>query len=183
MAEPARNLLARKPQLVLFDRGSGYSSPNPDLISARFLHHWHSFDEYVATTLQELNLDGLVSDSSEPERYIVGNETGLTSRFVRNVCDPVAKALSVTDMNGIMFGDIQSVKPRTNFLPDIVIISSPTPHRPTTETNQLVAVGEMKTFWMFSLAKYPARLPVVDLRQMERVFGEYLENIPLGSVA
>lgn len=176
--ESARDLLARKPQSVLFDRGTVDPSvhPEPDLISARFLHHWHSFKEYVATDLSGLNLDGSVSisDSSEPERYTVGNETGLMARFIRNVCDPVVKALSVTTANGIMFGDIQSVKPLTGFLPDLAIIDSPTPDHPTTDTSRLIAVGELKTFWTCTLANYPARLPVEDLRLLERVMGEPL---------
>jgi hypothetical protein len=49
--------------------------------------------------------------SPEREQYLVGNEIGLTARFVRHVCDPVAKALSVTSLQGLIFADIQSVRP------------------------------------------------------------------------
>lgn len=51
-----------------------------------------------------MDLDGQVSliESRNGERYLTGNEPGLTTRFVRNLCDPVSEALSVTHLRQVM---------------------------------------------------------------------------------
>lgn len=71
-----------------------------------------------------MDLNGQVSliESRIGECYLTGNELGLTTRFARNLCDPVSEALSVTNMRDIMFGDIHSVRKTTMEIPDLVMV-------------------------------------------------------------
>jgi hypothetical protein len=65
----------------------------------------------IVVAVAVASVPSVVSDPLVGEQYLVGNEIGLTARFVRHVCDPVAKALSVTSLQGLIFADFQSVRP------------------------------------------------------------------------
>lgn len=57
------------------------------------MSEWHSF---ITDTFQAFQADGITHEvplHDETELYTVGNEIGLSGRFVRNLCDPVIKAL------------------------------------------------------------------------------------------
>lgn len=71
------------------------------------------FYEDILAALEGLDLSDLISltDSLENERFLVGNELGLTSRFDWNVCGAVSKALSVSTQRNICFGDLHCVNP------------------------------------------------------------------------
>jgi hypothetical protein len=79
-------------------RNAGTSNDsNPSIHSDRlaltYMSPWHSFTTDAMQALQEGRLQHMVAFQDETELYTVGNELGLSGRFVRNVCDPVMKAL------------------------------------------------------------------------------------------
>ncbi|ODM22862.1 hypothetical protein SI65_00451 [Aspergillus cristatus] len=111
--EPACDLLARPLPDPLFDNSSWTASNNHNHpVSAEYLHPWTTFKQDIQSTLQSLDLSKPVSktDSSEGEKYLIRNKRGLATRFVHNVCDPVAKALSTTSYQDLVFGDVEGVQ-------------------------------------------------------------------------
>lgn len=121
-----------------------------------------------------MDLNGQVSliESRNGEHYLTGNEPGLTTRFVRNLCDPVSEALSVTHLRQIMFGDIHSVRKTTMEIPDLVMVEVVNPEQPNRETTVLVLFGEMKTWRTFELELFPVSSPAEDLAELERPVGK-----------
>lgn len=77
--EPASVLLARQLPAVHRIRGTVYPSVHRDVVAVRFMHHWSLFREEVLNALSLINLTNMVSgDSSEGDKYVVGNELGLS---------------------------------------------------------------------------------------------------------
>lgn len=95
----------------------------------------------------------LQSIDNGSERFLVGCELGLTTRFVRNICDPVAETLSATRLSNVTFGDIHAVKPAPNCIPDVVLLEASNPRSPT-RAERLLSVGELETFWTLPLEEY-----------------------------
>lgn len=172
--EPARDLLARPLPHILYDGGSESPSIHGKPVSATFFAPWSSFYEDVRGALQSVDLDGPVSliESRNGERYLTANEPGLTARFVRNLCDPVSEALSVTHLRQVMFGDIHSVRKTTEEIPDLVMVKVVDPEQPSRQTTVLVLVGEMKTWWTFELELFPVSSPAEELAELERPVGK-----------
>jgi len=164
--EPARDLLARPLPHILYDGGTKSPSIDSSPVSATFFAPWPSFYEDVRVALQSMDLDGQVSliESRNGERYLTGNEPGLTTRFVRNLCDPVSEALSVTHLRQVMFGDVYSIRKTTMEIPDLVMVKLVNPEQPNRETTILVLVGEMKTWWTLELELFPVSSPAEDLQ-------------------
>lgn len=170
----ARDLLARPLPHILHDRGTESPSVHSTPVSAAFFAPWTSFYEDVRVALQSMDLNGQVSliESRNAERYLTGNELGLTTRFVRNLCDPVSEALSVTHLRQVMFGDIHSIRTTTMEIPDLVMVKLVNPEQPNRETTTLVLVGEMKTWWTFELEQFPVSSPAEELGELERPVGK-----------
>lgn len=174
--EPARDLLARPLPHLLYDGGTESPSIHGSPVSATFFTPWPSFYENVHVALQSMNLDEPVSliESRNGEHYLTGSEPGLTARFVRNLCDPVSEALSVTHLHDIMFGDIHSVRRTTTEIPDLVMVKLVNPEQPNRATTTLVLVGEMKTWWTLELELFPVSSPVEELAELERPVGQVI---------
>ena len=174
--EPAKNLLARPLPHMLHNGGTENPSIHGLPVSAAFFAPWTSFYEDVRVALQSINLSGQVNliESRKGERYLTGNKLGLTARFVRNLCDPVSEALSVTHLHQFMFGDINSVRPATTDIPDLVILKVVDPEHPDSRTSTLEIVGELKTSWTFELEAFPVTVTssIEDLGELERPVGK-----------
>lgn len=172
--EPAHDLLARRLPNLRFDGGTTHPSLHGNPVSATLFHRWASFTTDIQNALEnlDLTLEVTLTDSGEGEQYIVGNELGLTARFVGNVCVPVAKALSVTSRHGLTFGDIQFISPDPAAIPDVVIFDSPTPHSPDGSRKRMVATGKVKTFWTFRLEDFPIGATAEELQGLEVPIGK-----------
>ncbi|KAH1493479.1 hypothetical protein LV164_005532 [Aspergillus fumigatus] len=104
----------------------------------------------MLTLCNTLSLDvnvPVTDDSDMIEHYHVGNELGLTGRFNKYVCDPVAKVLSVTEHAHLTFGDFQAaVHTQCSDVPDVVVLSVP--------RLDVIAVGELKPILDGQLISY-----------------------------
>lgn len=113
----------------------------------------------------------LQSIDNGTERFLVECELGLTTRFVRNVCDPVAEALSATKLSNATFGDIHAVKPAPNCIPDVVLLEVSNPRSPT-RAGRLLSVGEPETFWTLPLEEYPVTSSLFERLNLEHHIGK-----------
>lgn len=142
--ELAKTQLARA--LPPLRRNAGTSNPSIhlDRLALTFMSPWRSFSTEAMQALQEARLDHLVPFHDETELYTVGNELGLSGRFVRNVCDPVMKALQpLPRMASIRFADFQAISTPEEIVSDVclgLIATDPTP-------KNVRVVGELKTPW------------------------------------
>ncbi|PGG96352.1 hypothetical protein AJ79_09625 [Helicocarpus griseus UAMH5409] len=172
--ESASDLLQRELPQVLYIRGTSEASVSPERVSASLMHLWPNFAQQMMAACDSLDLSGQVSltDSSEGELYAVANELGLTGRIQKNLCDPVAKALSVTDFSFIRFGDIQTVE-RSSGLSDIVTLRLRN-ISPTESETSLIAAGELKTFWTLKLGQFPVNSELFYRRNLEPHIGQLI---------
>lgn len=148
-------------------RGTTSPSVSGEAISARFLHEWIGFPRQMLTLCNTLSLDvnvPVTDDSDMNEHYHVGNELGLTGRFNKYVCDPVAKVLSVTEHAHLTFGDFQAaVHTQCSDVPDVVVLSVP--------KLDVIAVGELKPVWTVLLEEYPVNEGPANIVPMQPHFG------------
>lgn len=170
--ESAKDLLARQLPPLNYHRGTTRESVSAEKLAAEYMFPWSDFIAQILTALGSLDLHTHVSltDPAEGEKYVVGNELGLTARIIHNICDPVAKALSVTSLSGLRFCDIQALT-TSDLIPDVVVgilDSSASGQRP-----KMVAVGEVKPFWLVHLDDYPITLPPNRRRPLEHHMGKY----------
>lgn len=154
--ESAGELLARPLPPLRHAGGTLYPSVSSERLHESCMHQWSTFEQEIQSVLDSLDLNHTVSHtvSADGEFYLVGNETGLTGRFVNNICDPVAKVLSRASIPSVVFADIRALSASSSVIPDVGLgVTS----RNDSETTVL-AVGELKTFWTLQLEQ----LSVVD---------------------
>ncbi|KAK9642719.1 hypothetical protein HCH54_008155 [Aspergillus fumigatus] len=165
--ESVRVLVERPVPHLNQSRGTMSPSVSGEAISARFLHEWIGFPRQMLTLCNTLSLDvnvPVTDDSDMNEHYHVGNELGLTGRFNKYVCDPVAKVLSVTEHAHLTFGDFQAaVHTQCSDVPDVVVLSVP--------RLDVIAVGELKPFWTVLLEEYPVNEGPANIVPMQPHFG------------
>lgn len=173
--ESARQLLARILPSLCYIGGTNSASISPERISAAFLHPWITFDQDMSVALQSLDLSANVSLTDDPanERNITGCELGLTTRFFKHVCDVVSKALSVSNLPNIRFGDIQCVGNNGPTSPDVTVYYFRNANSPTQEEALPIAVGELKTWWTFFLELYVVTAGLTTRRNLEHQIGMY----------
>lgn len=150
--ETADDLIRRQLPSLLKANGTTTESSHPGNISAQFFHEWSTFSTEVLSTYNDLDLSALVSltdDRDVSERFAIGCEPGLTTRFAKHLCDAVSRVLStVPGLSHLTFGTYKaSVPTESEKVPDIVLLS--------TEDWRIVLVGEMKTYWTVFLAEHP----------------------------
>lgn len=150
--ETADELIRRQLPSLLKANGTTAESSCPGNISAQFFHEWSTFSAEVLSTYNDLDLSALVSltdDRDVSERFAIGCELGLTTRFAKHLCDAVSKVMSVVPgISHLTFGTYKaSVPTESKKVPDIVLLS--------TENWRIVLVGEMKTYWTVFLAEHP----------------------------
>lgn len=91
--EPAQTQLARPLPPLCLKAGTSNPSIYSDHLALTFMSEWHSFREDALQVFREAGVSHNVPFHDETELYTVGNELGVSGRFVRNLCDPVMKAL------------------------------------------------------------------------------------------
>ncbi|CAG7940607.1 unnamed protein product [Penicillium salamii] len=142
--EPARTQLARATPALSQHGGTTNPSIHSDRLSVAYMSLWSTFQRDAFRVLQEAGISHEVPLNDETELYTVGNELGLTGRFVRNVCDPVIKALElVPGMASTRFADFQAISTAQMTVPDVclgLVATGLDPHN-------VYVVGEMKTPW------------------------------------
>ncbi|CAG8947663.1 unnamed protein product [Penicillium salamii] len=142
--EPAQTQLARATPALSQNGRTSNPSIHSDRLSVAYMSLWSTFQRDAFRVFQEADIAHEVPLSDETELYTVGNELGLTGRFVRNVCDPVIKALElVPGMASIRFADFQAISTPQMTVPDVclgLVATGLDPHN-------VYVVGEMKTPW------------------------------------
>lgn len=178
--ESARDLVSRGLPAIPFETGAFYQSPSPDdRVPSDWIRPWTSFTTDILETLQTLDLSGKVDHiepSEDEQNYVVGNKLGLLAQLIRHVCEPVAKALSVTPLKGILFGDAETANPLFFDGPGITLfgdIPGTEPESWKTTIRPVIAVGKVKTFWTFLLEYARVEGRASDLnRSLEGLIGE-----------
>ncbi|KAF8475055.1 hypothetical protein BDZ91DRAFT_675102, partial [Kalaharituber pfeilii] len=137
--EPASTQLSRPLPRLVQQGTTSYSSVCNIRLSRSCMHLWTNFAEDVCAMLQNLNLTGMVSvnDGLDGEVYYVGNELGLTGRF----------------LNSLRFSDYHAANLEQPVFPDVVIVND------DVDGCNLRAVGEIKTFWTFHLHRITVSSP------------------------
>ncbi|KAJ5533782.1 hypothetical protein N7527_000036 [Penicillium freii] len=145
--EPAQTQLARATPAVSQNGGTLNPSIHSDRLSVAYMSLWSTFQTDACGVFQQAGIAHEVTLNDETELYTVGNELGLTGRFVRNVCDPVIKALElVPGMASIRFADFQAISTPQMTVPDVCLGLVATSLRP----GNVHLVGQMKTPWTIS---------------------------------
>ncbi|KAJ5205976.1 hypothetical protein N7472_002424 [Penicillium cf. griseofulvum] len=101
-----------------------FGTSNPSIHSERvflvYMHQWNSFAQDAFDRFQRTNLTHQVAIHDENKLYKVGNELGLSGMFVRNLYDPVMRALEpLSNMSSMRFADIQAITYAINIVPDV----------------------------------------------------------------
>lgn len=142
--ELAQTQLARAVPSLLRNAGTSNQSIHSDRLALAFMSEWHSFQTDALRCFREARITHEVPIHDETEVYTVGNEIGVSGRFIRNICDPVMKALKPLHvMNEIRFADYQAISIPDDNIPDVclgVVSVNPTP-------DNVSLVGEFKTPW------------------------------------
>ncbi|KAI5811425.1 hypothetical protein DFH27DRAFT_620698 [Peziza echinospora] len=172
MQSASAQLAQPLPRLVQQATSSNASVRNVRLARS-CMHLWPNFLENVKATIQGLNLNGMISvhDRIEGELYYVGNELGLTGRFVENLGVPVTKAYRYGNddpaLNGLRFGDYHAAAHMgTPLFPAVAILKDD--HHGCV----LRCVGEIKTFWTLPLELIPVTAPDLIKVQLENPIGQ-----------
>lgn len=150
--QTASQVLASPLPVIRHAKGTQHASVSNESLHESFMHLWTTFDEEIRSALAPLNLNLQVPhvDFAGGEVYLVGNETGLSGRFINNVCVPVAKVLARSSQPSLVTGDIQAFAITTDIIPDVSIGVAMNNNDRITEVK---VVGEFKTFWNLELAQ------------------------------
>lgn len=142
--ELAQTQLARAVPCLRRNAGTSNPSIHSDRLALAFMSEWSSFTRDALEVFQDAGITHEVPIHDETELYTVGNQLGVTGRFVRNLCDPVMKALEpLPGMASIRFADFQAISTSGDIVPDVclgLIAVDPT-------ADNVYLVGELKTPW------------------------------------
>ncbi|KAJ5146156.1 uncharacterized protein N7515_000720 [Penicillium bovifimosum] len=122
------------------------ASINLHRLALTYMSEWHSFTSDAFQVFREAEIIHEVPLHDETELYTVGNELGVFGRFVRNLCDPVMRALEPSlGTTAIRFADFQAISSYSlqDSVPDVclgLIAADPTP-------DNVHLVAELKTPW------------------------------------
>ncbi|KXG53960.1 uncharacterized protein PGRI_010100 [Penicillium griseofulvum] len=142
--EPANNQLARPLAEIRYTRGTIHVSCGNDRLCLAYMHPWYAFLQDVRFIFHGHNFNHEIPLNDETEPDTVGNELGLTGRFVCNLCDPVIKAITpLLNMAGLTFADIQALAYTEDVIPDVClgIVSS------RANIDNVLMVGGIETPW------------------------------------
>lgn len=150
--QTASQVLASPLPVTRHAKGTLHALVFNEWLHESFMHLWTTFDQEIRSALAPLNLNFQVPyvDFAGGEVYLVGNEIGLSSRFINNVCVPVAKVLARSSQPSLVIGDIQAFAITTEIIPDVCIGVTINNNDRITEVK---VVGEFKTFWTLELAQ------------------------------
>ena len=158
-----------------------YSSQGDERIDIRHLAEWASFERDVLEALAQYTDLGVYivhSNSEEPENYNVGNEIGITSRVIQNLCIPLNRAWEAYRIP-IAIGDYQSAGPAygsSRQYPDLIFAnySSPCP---------IKAAIVLKTPWTLFLERATITSAAPARRGLEIPLGNSVIYIPFVGTA
>ena len=113
---------------------STYTTINPsegdERISLQYLSEWAPFRQEIINALAQYGdqLAGfqVYSNSDEPEKYLVGNEIGVTARLIQNLCIPLNRAWEACGIS-LSISDYQAAGPlfrSAQRYPDLIILGS-----------------------------------------------------------
>lgn len=150
--QTASQVLASPLPAIRHAKGTLHASVSNEWLHESYMHLWTTFDQEIRSALTPLNLNFQVPhvDFAGGEVYLVGDEIGLSGRFINNVCVPVAKAVARSSQPSLVIGDSQAFTVSTENIPDVSI--GVTINNDDHATGVKV-VGEFKTFWTFELAQ------------------------------
>lgn len=150
--QTASQVLESPLPVIRHANGMLHASVSSELLNESYMHLWTTFDQEIRLALAPLNLNFQVPhvDFAGGEAYLVGNKTGLSGRFINNVCVPVVKVLALSSQPSLVIGDIQAFAVTTEIIPDVSIgVTINNDDRMT----EVKVVGEFKTFWTLELAQ------------------------------
>lgn len=180
--ESPRELLARELPPLIKLGGTSSPSVSDETLCATYMHLWTNFETQVLDAVASLNFTDLVSltDVVEGDFYFVGSDLGLTTRFARHVCDPVSKALSVTNVP-LQFGDLQALRPNPAIIPDVTLANFGHGTTPSVGTATLIAAGELRTWWTVDLEHHTVTDPVDVRNYLEPFFWYAIQCVHMRS--
>ncbi|PWY84593.1 hypothetical protein BO94DRAFT_566707 [Aspergillus sclerotioniger CBS 115572] len=167
--EPASQLILRTLPPLQKINGTAYASTSTETVSLRFFREWDNFERDVLQACGAIDLSQHVPlTGDQTENHVIGSELGLTGRFSKHVSDAVTKALSVTHLSGLKFGDYQALPNReADSVPDVVMLTLP--------DADAVAVGKLKTYWTVNLGRYSIRRGYMDLLPLQPHLGQLVQ--------
>lgn len=147
--QAASQILAVPLPVIRHAKGSLHPSVSSEFLHETFMQPWTTFEQDVRLALRGLDLNFEVphNDFAGDEIYLVGNETGLSGRFVNNVCIPVARILTHSSQPHFVIGDIQSFMVTPPIVPDVSVGITIT----SDSITQIKIVGEFKTWWTLEI--------------------------------
>ncbi|KAJ5675023.1 uncharacterized protein N7477_004957 [Penicillium maclennaniae] len=150
--QTASQVLASPLPVIRHVKGTLHASISNEWLHESFMHLWTTFDQEIRSALTPLHLNFQVPnvEFAGSEVYLVGNEIGLSGRFINNVCVPVAKVLARSSQPSLVIGDIQPFAITTENIPYVSIGVTIDNDDHITEVK---VVGELKTFWTLELAQ------------------------------
>ncbi|KAH2643829.1 hypothetical protein KXV79_004719 [Aspergillus fumigatus] len=155
----ASQVLASPLPVLRHVRGTLNASVSRERLHESYMHPWTTLDQEIRSALARLNLNFQVThvDFAGSEVYLVGNEIGLSGRFINNVCVPVAKVLANSSQSSLVIGDVQAFLLTPEVVPDVSIGVTMKNDDGITEVK---VVGEFKTFWTLELAELSVSDPI-----------------------
>ncbi|KAI2793392.1 hypothetical protein POX_b03447 [Penicillium oxalicum] len=176
--EPALIQLARPIPPLRQNARTANPSVHSDRLSLARMSEWRSFSEDALRAFHEAGITHEVPFQDETELYTVGTKHGVSGRFVRNLCDPVMRALApLPGMESIRFADFPALSTSDDILPDIClgrIAADPTP-------DNVYLVGEIKTRWTIPEAYLHLNRPSASFR-LEPLMGQLVVQMRMCSV-
>lgn len=155
----ASQVLASPLPVLRHVRGTLNASVSRERLHESYMHPWTTLDQEIRSALARLDLNFQVThvDFAGSEVYLVGNEIGLSGRFINNVCVPVAKVLANSSQSSLVIGDVQAFLLTPEVVPDVSIGVTMKNDDGITEVK---VVGEFKTFWTLELAELSVSDPI-----------------------
>ncbi|KAJ5223292.1 hypothetical protein N7468_007834 [Penicillium chermesinum] len=171
--EPAQIQLARTIPSLCLSGGTSYLSIYPECLALTFMSEWNSFTRDAFQLFQEARITHDVPIHDENELYTVGNKIGLFGRFVRNLCEPVMKALApLPGMAAIRFADYEALCAPDSNIPDICWGLTDSLRTP----DNVYLVGEFKTPWTVPDAFLNLRRPDLS-HNLEPLIGQLVAQM------
>ena len=145
-------------------------STHPSQIAHDYLHHWSTFETEALAFLATCDLTKLVPniDSMAEESVLTGNEHGLVGRFKQHLGVAFTNVTQVmTEVPSLRFGDHQSMVNHVGSDGADLVIG-----QEVHGEYQLRVVGELKTWWTFSLKASRVNDSLPQKKELAKVLGK-----------
>jgi len=158
-----------------------HSSLGNDRLSIRYMYLWPDVVQDTFAAVKGISMHRMISitNTMEGELFYVGNELGLTRRFVQNMGVPVTKAFKYGSkkplLNCLRFTDYHSAGIATLFS-DLSIVKDILDENSNITGCELRAAGEIKTFWTLPLHNIPVTASDAIKMRLEVPMGLFVCN-------